>query len=114
MLVRSAIGSDFTVIEASDGLEALEIAQTRKPVLILMDILMPKKDGLAACHEIRSNVDTKDIPIVMLTGIAHDLDRRLSTNLGADAYITKPFTPDHLHETVESILTERDTLTYTA
>jgi len=111
LLVRSALGDDFTVIEASDGLEALKVAHTRKPALILMDILMPKKDGLAACHEIKSNVDIKDIPIVMLTGIAHDLDKELSTNLGADAYITKPFTPDYLHEKVKSTLAENDSLT---
>lgn len=111
LLVRSALGDHFTMIEASDGLEALKVAHTRKPALILMDILMPKKDGLAACHDIKSNVDTKDIPIVMLTGIAHDLDKELSTHLGADAYITKPFTPDYLHETVESTLAEHDSLT---
>jgi len=110
LLVRSALSSSFTVVEASDGVEAIRIAQSRKPSLILMDILMPRKDGLAACHEIKSIIYTKDIPIIMLTGITHDLDRELCTQLGADDYITKPFAPDYLQEVVESMLTKRDIL----
>jgi putative two-component system response regulator len=96
LLVRSALGDEFTVIEAVDGLQAVEMARERKPSLIFMDILMPKKDGLEACHEIKSFPATKAIPVVMLTGIAYELDRKLSTQLGADAYVTKPFSPEHL------------------
>jgi putative two-component system response regulator len=104
LLVRSALSDEFDVIEASNGLEAVKIAKIRNPSLILMDILMPKKDGLEACHEIKSMSTTKAIPVVMLTGIAHELDKKLCTQLGADAYVTKPFTPDQLNDVIESFL----------
>ena len=104
LLVRSALSDQFDVIEATNGLEAVEIAKRRNPSLILMDILMPRKDGLEACHEIKSMSATKAIPVVMLTGIAHELDKKLSTRLGADAYVTKPFIPDQLRDVIESCL----------
>lgn len=104
LLVRSALSDEFDVIEATNGLEAIEIAKNRNPSLIFMDILMPEKDGLEACHEIKSIPDTKAIPVVMLTGIAHELDKKLSTQLGADAYVTKPFTPDQLYDVIDSLI----------
>jgi len=96
LLVRSIMGNDYVVIEAADGQEAVESANKEKPILILMDILMPKKDGLQACYEIKSNSATKEIPVVILTGIDKELNRRLSHELGAAGYITKPFTAQDL------------------
>ncbi len=104
LLVRSVLSNDYTVIEAADGQEALEAAQDQEPALILMDILMPKKDGLQACYEIKTNLATKRIPVVMLTGITQELDRKFSANLGADQYITKPFSPEDLLDTVDGFL----------
>jgi len=74
LLVRSVLSNEYTVIEATDGEEAVEAAQNQKPALILMDILMPKKDGFQACYEIRTNLATKAIPVVMLTAVDQDLD----------------------------------------
>ena len=104
LLVRSALSNDYTVIEAADGEEAVEAAQNRGPALILMDILMPKKDGLQACNEIKTNLATEAIPVVMLTAINQELDRKLSADLGADEYITKPFSPQALLEMVNHFL----------
>jgi len=104
LLVRSVLSNDYVVIEAADGQEAVEAAQNREPALILMDILMPKKDGLEACHEIKTNPATKAIPVVMLTAINQELDRKLSADLGADEYITKPFSPQALLEMVNHFL----------
>lgn len=104
VLVGSTLSENFTVLEATNGLEAVEIAKNKKPSLIFMDILMPYKDGLDACCEIKSMSATKDIPVVMLTGIGHDLNRELGTQLGADAYITKPFTTDQLYDALELLL----------
>ena len=104
LLVRSILGNDYTVIEAADGQEAVEATQNQQPALILMDILMPKKDGFQACYEIKTNLATKVIPVVMLTAITQDLDRKLSADLGANEYITKPFNPQDLLEMVNHIL----------
>lgn len=91
LLVKSALGTSYSVLEASDGEEALDITRTEKPALVLMDILMPKLDGYTACYQIKTDEATKAIPVVMLTGIGHELNKKLSQEMGADGYITKPF-----------------------
>jgi DNA-binding response OmpR family regulator len=73
-----------------------------------MDILMPGKDGLQACHEIKTSLATKAIPVIMLTAIGQELDKRLSTELGADQYITKPFNPRGLVEIVDQFLRDAE------
>jgi two-component system alkaline phosphatase synthesis response regulator PhoP len=83
-------------MEASNGEEAVNIARNEQPDLVLMDILMPKLDGYAACYAIKNNELTKDIPVVMLTGVGHEINRQLSQEMGATAYITKPFNPEDL------------------
>jgi len=108
LLVKSALSNNYTVIEAADGQEAVEAAQKQAPDLILMDILMPGKDGLQACHEIKTNLATKAIPVIMLTAIGQELDKRLSTGLGADQYITKPFNPRGLVEIVGQFLKDAE------
>lgn len=104
LLVRSILSYNYTVIEAADGQEAVEAALKHKPALILMDILMPKKDGLQALYEIKSNLATKAIPVVMLTAVDQELDRKLCAELGAAHYITKPFSPQELLDTIDRLL----------
>ena len=104
LLVRSILSGNYTVIEAADGQEAVEAAQKHKPALILMDVLMPKKDGLQALYEIKSNLATKAIPVVMLTAINQELDRKLCADMGAAQYITKPFSPQELLDTIGRLL----------
>ena len=96
LLVKDILEQEFTVLEASNGEEAVSIARTEQPDLVLMDILMPKLDGYTACFAIKNNEHTKDIPVVMLTGVGHELNRQLSQEMGATAYITKPFNPEDL------------------
>lgn len=90
-LVSSVLDGNYTVLEASDGEEAINIARKQKPALIFMDILMPKLDGYTACYEIKRNRATRAIPVVMLTGVGYELNKTLSQKMGADGYITKPF-----------------------
>ncbi len=91
-LVRRLLGKTYRVIEADNGEEAVKVAVNQKPDLILMDILMPKMDGLTACYAIKRNQATKTIPIIMLTAVDYDLNRKLSQDvMGAEGYITKPF-----------------------
>jgi len=100
LLVKDILEPDFLVLEASNGEEAVSITRTQKPDLVLMDILMPKLDGYTACYAIKTNELTKEIPVVMLTGVGHELNRQLSQEMGATGYITKPFNPEDLLDKV--------------
>ena len=100
-LVSSALGGDYTVVEASDGEEAINITRQLRPDLILMDILMPKLDGYTACHEIKRDEATGAIPVVMITGVGYELNMKLAEELGADGYITKPFDVQELMDKVK-------------
>ena len=96
LMVVRMLGEDYTVLEAADGEEAVQLARLHKPSLVLMDILMPGKDGYSACHEIKTDPETKSIPVVMVSAIGHKLNARLSAEVGADGYITKPFSVEGL------------------
>jgi len=100
-LVSNALSREYTVLEASDGEEGLNVIRTWKPDLILMDVLMPNLDGYTACYEIKKDEATRAIPVVMLTGIGHELNKKLAQELGADGYITKPFNLQDLLDTVK-------------
>ncbi len=101
LLVKSALGTSYSVLEASDGEEAIDVTRTEKPDLILMDVLMPNLDGYTACYEIKRDQATRAIPVVMLTGVGHELNKKLAQELGADGYITKPFNLQDLLDTVK-------------
>ncbi len=100
LLTRSVLSSDYTVVEAANGSEALKAAIKYKPSLILMDILMPEMDGLQAVHELKSKPQTKEIPVIMLTAIDQRLNKKLSADLGANDYIIKPFHPQELLDSI--------------
>jgi len=106
LLVSSMLGKDYIVLKAADGEEAINIARDSKPDLILMDILMPKVDGYIACHAIKTDPATKAIPVVMLTAVGYELNIKLSQEMGADGYITKPFSPQDLLDTINRCLTK--------
>jgi len=103
-LVSSMLGKDYVVLEASDGEEALNIARRQKPDLVLMDIMMPKVDGYSTCSIIKTDQATKGIPVVMLTAIGYELNKELAKKIGADGYITKPFSLQDLLDTIGQFL----------
>jgi two-component system alkaline phosphatase synthesis response regulator PhoP len=104
-LVNRILSKSYAVLEAQDGAEAVEVSRSEKPDIILMDMMMPKVDGLTACYVLKKDEDTKDIPVVMITAVGYDLNRRLSQDImGADGYVTKPFTPQDLEGTIEQFL----------
>jgi CheY-like chemotaxis protein len=104
-LVKKLLGKNCTILEASDGKEAVALALTEKPDLILMDILMPNMDGLTACYTIRTNEVTKEIPVVMITAVDYELNKKLSQDImGAHGYITKPFNSKELMDTIGQFL----------
>jgi len=104
-LVRRILGKDCIILEAKDGGEAVDMARSHKVDLILMDMMMPKVDGLTACYIIKSDQATKNTPVVMLTAVSFDLNKKLSQDvMGAAGYITKPFTNKDLRSVVDRFL----------
>jgi two-component system OmpR family response regulator len=101
-VVRIALTqAGFAVAEAADGRETLETAQSLRPDLIVLDIGMPEMDGLAVCRALRK---TSDMPILFLTARADEIDRVVGLELGADDYVSKPFSPRELVARVRAIL----------
>jgi len=97
----------YAVVDAADGAEALRKARSNTPSLIVLDLMLPEIAGLEVCKLLRHDPSTARIPIVMLTAKAAEIDRVLGLELGADDYITKPFSPRELVLRVKKIL-ERD------
>ncbi len=94
----------FATVSAGAGNEALEKARTVLPDLILLDLMLPEIDGLDVCKLLRRNPATARIPILMLTARAAEIDRILGLELGADDYLTKPFSPRELILRIKNIL----------
>lgn len=94
----------YRVIEARDGVEAIARASAELPGLILMDVTMPGTSGWNAVRALRENVDTRDIPIVVVTGLSATWDRDASFAAGGDDYLAKPVRPDLLLEEVRKFL----------
>lgn len=96
--------SGYDVITAADGAEALKQARSASPHLIVLDLMLPEVDGLEVCKMLRRDAATSAIPIVMLTAKAAEIDRVLGLELGADDYLTKPFSPRELLLRIKNIL----------
>jgi DNA-binding response OmpR family regulator len=106
-LVRFTLeDADVRVVEALDGAEALVLARRIKPDLVLLDVHMPKLNGLEVCRQLRLEPDLARIPIVMLTAAGQDADRARGREAGADEYLTKPFSPLALLALVEALVPE--------
>jgi two-component system phosphate regulon response regulator PhoB len=96
--------SGYDVILARDGEEALELANTRLPDAVVLDIAMPKLTGLDVTRRLRENEATSDIAIVLLTSRVGEKDIAIGLEAGADDYITKPFSPQDLYVCLEGAL----------
>jgi DNA-binding response OmpR family regulator len=97
----------FDVVMAGNGSAAIERARMHVPDLILLDVMLPEVDGLEVCKILRRDPATSPIPIIMLTARAAELDRVLGLELGADDYMTKPFSPRELVLRVKNLLRRR-------
>ena len=91
----------YEVLTGSNGLEAVQIAQTKQPDLIVLDVMMPGMDGLTACSKIR---EFSNIPIILLTAKADDMDKLIGFDHGADDYLTKPFNILELKARIRALL----------
>jgi two-component system phosphate regulon response regulator PhoB len=99
--------SGFQVLAATDGGVGLELAIKNRPDLIILDLMLPGIDGKEVCRALKSNPVTQPIPVLMLTAKAEELDRVVGFELGADDYVTKPFSPQELVLRIKAILRRR-------
>lgn len=94
----------YQVITASDGEEALDRASRDHPHLIVLDVILPKKNGFQVCRQLKTTPDTQDIKILLLTSKSQDSDRFWGLKQGADDYMTKPFDDEELLANVAKLL----------
>jgi two-component system phosphate regulon response regulator PhoB len=96
MLVINLRAAGFQVIAVEDGAAALAKARNESPSLIILDLMLPKMPGLEICKVLKSDAATRHIPVIMLTAKAEEVDKIVGLELGADDYVTKPFSPREL------------------
>jgi len=103
--------ADYEVVTAADGEQALKKARAAMPNLIILDLMLPELDGLEVCKLLRRDQSTAAIPIIILTAKSAEMDRVLGLELGADDYLTKPFSPRELVLRVKRLLRSGSTAT---
>ena len=101
ILAEYAQKNHYQVIIAYDGVEALRLFKSEKPDVVLLDVMMPKKDGFAVCREIR---ETSNVPILMITARGEDFERIMGLEIGADDYIVKPFSPGEVMARIKAVM----------
>jgi len=94
----------FDVATAGDGVQAMSMIRDSKPNLLILDIMMPNKNGYEVCQEIKSDPELKDIQVLMLSSISNENSRRHAMSQGADDYINKPFSPMQVVTRVKELL----------
>ena len=96
LLSYNLSSADFEVLRASDGQQALEMVEEHRPDLAIIDWMMPHMSGIDLCRKLRSRNETKNMPIIILSARGEEGDRTLGLDIGADDYISKPFSPREL------------------
>ena len=97
----------FNIIEAADGEQALAAAMSKKPDIILLDLMIPKIDGLSVCKRLQAAPETENIPVIMLTAKGEEIDRIVGLELGAADYIVKPFSLREVALRIKGVLKRR-------
>ena len=101
VVVKYLENEGFDTLEAEDGLEARELLEHESPSAVVLDVMMPRLDGLELCRWIRAR---SDVPVIMLTALGEEADKIVGLELGADDYVTKPFSPRELAVRVKAVL----------
>ncbi|MCL4458376.1 MAG: response regulator [Chloroflexi bacterium] len=105
LLLRATLSSDaYQILEAEDGKETLALAQKEQPDILLLDVLMPGLDGFEVCERLKKDPATAGITVVMLTAKGQETDKERGKRVGADYYLTKPFSPIQLLQLMNDIL----------
>lgn len=102
--LKSQLSTHYSVLEAVDGQQAIEKAKQFLPDIILLDMMMPEKDGLQACREIRAHTPTQAIPVVLLTARADEETKLAALSAGASDFLTKPFSTTELHVRIKNLV----------
>ena len=97
-------GKDYRFLMAEDGEQALQQVARERPDLILLDVVIPKKNGYQVCRQLKAADDTRSIPIILISSKTQESDRYWGMKQGADGYVTKPYRPEELASVVESKL----------
>ena len=100
--------SNFKVLTAMDGQEGLDKARAEKPDLIILDLMLPRIDGYKVCRMLKFDEKYKKIPVIIYTARAQEADEKLGYEVGADAYMTKPFDPRKLLAKINELLNSRE------
>ncbi len=104
-LIRITIGNAFEVLEAEDGVTALQIARHQRPALVVLDIMMPgEMDGLQVLDAIRADVTLEDTQVIMVTARGQAKDYEMGMSRGANAYLIKPFSPIQLVNSIKDLV----------
>ena len=106
LIVHCLDGLVEEVLRATDGEQALALALERRPDLAVLDVMMPKIDGLAVTRALRENAETRAVPIILVSAAVHDTDVQAGLDAGADRYMKKPFRTLDLRAQVEAALSE--------
>ena len=104
LILNSILKQDYVVLAARNGSEALERARLFTPDLILLDIIMPEMDGFEVVAQLKSSSETRDIPVIFITGLSEPDDITKGMSLGAVDYITKPFDAEDVRKRVQNHL----------
>ncbi len=104
MIANLLQNNQFEVVTANNGLEALSQAELLHPDLVILDIIMPKMNGYELCRRLRDNPETWDVNIIICSTKSTSVDRHWGFRQGANAYISKPFPPEDLVDTVKELL----------
>ena len=104
LLKFNLVNAGYKVITANNGLDALKLTKENNPDLLLLDLMLPGMDGFDVCKEIKRNNESSNTSIIMLTAKGEELDKILGLELGADDYITKPFSIRELLARVKAVL----------
>ncbi|CAN0543566.1 unnamed protein product, partial [Laminaria digitata] len=102
--IQGHLATRYLVVEAVDGVDALQKANERRPDLVISDVMMPEMDGYALCREMKSNPDLADVPFILLTAKAEEEDKVEGLQTGADDYIFKPFSATELMVRAENLI----------
>ena len=104
-LLRLMLERDgFTIIEAEDGLKALELIKAEMPDVVILDVMMPNLDGFSTCQELRSRPETAKLPVIMLSARTQVEAVRAGMNAGANRYMTKPISKPELVQTLQELI----------
>ena len=108
LVTQKLVAAGYRVIAADNGASALRLVATEQPDVVILDVSMPRLDGLSVCYELHSSADTARIPVLMMSGNSRQIDIDLGLTVGADDYLVKPFNPAELVRRVRWLLPAGD------